>query len=46
LLHPVFCFEVMFKRGFIIFGVVSLTMGNSVFPFGNRQIIWQEAKNS
>ena len=24
----------MYKRGFIIFGVVSLTMGNSAFPFG------------
>ena len=22
----------MYKRGFVIFGVVSLTMGNSVFP--------------
>ena len=26
----------MYKRGFIIFGVVSLTMGNSGFPTGNR----------
>ena len=25
----------MYKRGFIIFGVVSLTMGNSVFPLGH-----------
>ena len=25
----------MYKRGFVIFGVVSLTMGNSVLPFGN-----------
>ena len=28
----------MYKRGFVIFGVVSLTMGNSVFPFGDRLI--------
>lgn len=26
----------MYKRGFIIFGVVSLTMGNSAFPAGHR----------
>ena len=26
----------MYKRGFIIFGVVSLTMGNSILPFGDR----------
>ena len=25
----------MYKRGFVIFGVVSLTMGNSALPFGN-----------
>ena len=25
----------MYKRGFIIFGVVSLTMGNSVLPLGH-----------
>ena len=25
----------MYKRGFVIFGVVSLTMGNSGFPVGN-----------
>ena len=26
----------MYKRGFVIFGVVSLTMGNSRFPAGDR----------
>ena len=26
------------KRGVVIFGVVSLTMGNSVFPFGDRRL--------
>ena len=26
----------MYKRGFIIFGVVSLTMGNSVLPLAYR----------
>ena len=25
----------MYKRGFIIFGVVSLTMGNSILPLGD-----------
>ena len=35
LLHPVFCFEAMFKRGFVILGVVSLTMGNPHLPFGH-----------
>ena len=28
----------MYKRGFVIFGVVSLTMGNSTLPFGDRFI--------
>ena len=28
----------MYKRGFVIFGVVSLTMGNSAFPLGHRLI--------
>ena len=28
----------MYKRGFIIFGVVSLTMGNSTFPFAHGLI--------
>lgn len=28
----------MYKRGFIIFGVVSLTMGNSALPFAHRLV--------
>ena len=27
---------ILYKRGVVILGVVSLTMGNSGFPFGNR----------
>ena len=34
-LHQAFIsFVVLYKRGFVMFGVVSLTMGNSRFPFG------------
>ena len=32
----------MYKRGFIIFGVVSLTMGNSGFPAGDDGIYYGE----
>ena len=33
-LHQAFIsFVVLYKRGFVMFGVVSLTMGNSCFPF-------------
>ena len=36
-LHQAFIsFVVLYKRGFVMFGVVSLTMGNSAFPFGDR----------
>lgn len=35
-LHQAFIsFVVLYKRGFVMFGVVSLTMGNSGFPVGN-----------
>ena len=35
-LHQAFIsFVVLYKRGFVMFGVVSLTMGNSPFPFGD-----------
>ena len=34
-LHQAFIsFVVLYKRGFVMFGVVSLTMGNSVGSFG------------
>lgn len=29
-------YEIIYKRGFVIFSVVSLAMGNSVFPLGYR----------
>ena len=36
-LHQAFIsFVVLYKRGFVMFGVVSLTMGNSGFPFTDR----------
>ena len=35
-LHQAFIsFVVLYKRGFVMFGVVSLTMGNSLLPFGD-----------
>ena len=35
-LHQAFIsFVVLYKRGFVMFGVVSLTMGNSRLPFGD-----------
>lgn len=36
LTSSVLSFVVMYKRGVVMFGVVSLTMGNSVFPSGHR----------
>lgn len=42
-LHQAFIsFVVLYKRGFVMFGVVSLTMGNSVLPFGHRLIGYME----
>ena len=32
----------MYKRGFIIFGVVSLTMGNSPLPLADRRLSDEE----
>ena len=35
-LHQAFIsFVVLYKRGFVMFGVVSLTMGNSALPFAD-----------
>lgn len=36
LTSSVLSFVVMYKRGVVMFGVVSLTMGNSIFPAGHR----------
>lgn len=36
LTSSVLSFVVMYKRGVVMFGVVSLTMGNSVLPFRHR----------
>ena len=36
-LHQAFIsFVVLYKRGFVMFGVVSLTMGNSLLPLADR----------